>query len=359
MPEHSPELRIALLGAESSREADGIRDYTERLLEALEDAGVTASLLLWRDGGWHAKCGSIAHGLDAVVLQYNPFSYGRRGFAPRLPFALRAFGGRNGRRPLVGLMCHETYVDMKNLRWAIMSTWQRLQLLALQRASDVQFCTIQRYVERLRPTAGRRPVLHLPVASNLPDARADRGAARAALGADDSTLVLSCLGMRHPGRLAEHVLRGAKAAGRTGRRVIALDLGTGDRASAQIAPGVELRSTGFLAEPELAGHIAASDLFLAPYADGVSTRRTTVMAALQHEVAVVGTHGHLTDDLVRDSPAFSLAPVADLDGFEALVGRLASEESARREQARAGREVYEKDFDWPVLVERLLGGLRV
>ncbi len=206
LAERTPELRIALLAAESNRQADGIRDYAERLLRALIDAGLPASLLLWRDGGWYAADGGeLPDELDAVVLQYNPFSFGRRGFAPKLPLSLRGFRRRG--RPLVGLMCHETYVDMKNPKWVLMGSWQRLQLIALQRVTDVQFCTIQRYVERLERTAGSRPVHHLPVASNLPDARANRDATRAALGVDGDALLLSCLGMRHPGRRAEHVMR--------------------------------------------------------------------------------------------------------------------------------------------------------
>jgi hypothetical protein len=346
------DLRVGLLAAESTRQADGIRDYTERLLRALNDAGVPASLVLWRDGAWD---GSVRD-LDAVVVQYNPFSFGQRGFAPGLPWSLA--GMRRNGGPLVGLMCHETYVDMKNAKWALMGGWQRLQLVALQRVSDVQFCTIQRYAERLRRTAGSRPVHHLPVASNLPDARDEREAARAAIGAGDDALVLTCLGMRHPGRLAGHVERAAIAAGESGRRVLALDLGTGDPVARELAPGVELRSTGFLDEPELARHVAASDLFLAPYMDGVSTRRTTVMGALQNEVAVLGTSGHLTDDVVRSSPAFTLTPVEDVDAFGAAAARLASDDALRAKQAKVGRETYVRDFDWPVLVDRLLEGLR-
>lgn len=353
-------MRVGLLAARSDREADGIRDYTLQLLNALRTAGVDATLHQWgaEQPGDRPDDGlsGIAE-LDALVVQYNPFSYGRRGFAPRLPIWLHRQRMRRG-RPVLAIMFHETYVDMTSFKWMLMGGWQRVQLLAVQAAMDVQFCSIQRWAERLRRTTrGDRPVHHLPVASTLPDERAHRESVRGAVGADPSTLVISCLGMRHPGRLADHVVRGALAAGGTGRRVIVLDLGPGERESSGLGAGVELRSTGYLDEPELARHIAASDLFFAPYADGVSTRRTTVMAALQHEVAVIGTSGHLTDDVLRDSPALSLAPVQDLECFEALAGALAADDSRRRDHARIGREVYERDFDWPVLVNRLLAGL--
>lgn len=345
---------VGLLLAHSDREADGIRDYACALAGALGDQGVRASIHHWRDGRLDDSVGSV----DALVVQYNPFSFGRRGFAPRLPLALGAFRRRPG-RPLVGLMCHETYVDMKNVRWALMGGWQRLQLVALQRVSDVQFGTVEGWTARLRRTAGGRPVHHLPVASNLPDTRGERAAGRAEIGAGDDTIVISVLGMRHPGRLDEHVIRGALEAGLLAPQVIVLNLGTGERTTTELAPNVELRSTGFVPEPDLARRIAASDLFLAPYADGVSTRRTTVMAALQHGVAVVGTEGHLTDAILRGSDAVALAPVGDLGRFAGLVGGLAGDPARRTELARRGRELYETEFDWPVLVDRLLSGLDV
>jgi glycosyltransferase involved in cell wall biosynthesis len=344
--------RIGLVVAPRAAQADGIRDYTRRLALALDDAAIGAEVWPWTDGAPRATNGHALTDLDAVVLQYNPFLFGRWGFAPGLPLFFARLR-RKRRRPRIAVMFHETYVDMRSASWALMGGWQRAQLLALQAASDVQLCSIQRWTERLRRTARGRPVHHLPVASNLPDARADRALARRRLDADPDTLVLSCLGLRHPGRLAEHALAAARAAGDHARSVLLLDLGPGEQRLAQLSANVRLRSTGYLDERELAAHLAAGDVFLAPLMDGVSTRRGSVMAALQHGLPVVGTAGHLTDDVLKRAPGLVLVGVDQPRRFADAVGDLARDERRRAELGADARKLYEENFDWPVLVSRL------
>jgi glycosyltransferase involved in cell wall biosynthesis len=349
---------VGLIVARRANQADGIRDYTRRLLLALRETAVDAQLWQWANGApqadanGHPRSDLAAAGLDALVVQYNPFSFGRWGFAPELPLFLARLRRRR-RRPRIAVMFHETYVDMRSVSWALMGSWQRVQLLAVQAAADVQLCSIQRWTERLRRTARGRPVHHLPVASNLPDARAHRPQTRHRLGAGADTVVLSCLGLRHPGRLQEHVLAAARAAGAAAPSVLLLDLGPGERSQRQLAGNVHQRSTGFLEEHDLAAHLAASDVFLAPYMDGVSTRRGSVMAALQHGLPVVGTAGHFTDDVLREASGLKLVPVGAADEFAGAVTSLARDARRRAELGAGGRELYERTFDWPVLVRRL------
>jgi glycosyltransferase involved in cell wall biosynthesis len=347
------EAHVGLIAAHLEPQADGIWDYTQALAAGLRSQGVRTTVFEWRDG----ELPDGAEAVDAVVVQYNPFSYGRRGFAPRLPLTLARLRrrGRRGGGPVVAVMFHETYVDMKNFRWALMGAWQRVQLALVQSTADVQLCTIQRWAERLRRTRIGPRAHHLPVASNLPDARASREAARADLGADERTLVISCLGLRHAGRLERYVVDAARCAAAVSEEVLLLNLGLGDNDDRRLGPNVLLRNMGFLAEERLAALFAASDVFLAPYADGVSTRRTTVMAALQHGVPVIGTSGHLTDDLLHELPAFTLTPVGDIDAFTAAVVKVAADPEERRRLGEAGRATYEREFDWPVLVRRLRG----
>jgi hypothetical protein len=351
--------RIGLVAGHSTTQADGIRDYTRLLLHGLREAALDAELFEWADGALHTTNGTAhadiageVQALDALVVQYNPFSFGRWGFSPRLPLFLSRLRSRRS-RPLIAVMFHETYVDMRNLRWAMMGSWQRAQLLALQATADVQLCSIQRWTERLRKTALGRPVHHLPVASNLPDARGDREQTRATLGAGADTVVLSCMGLRHPGRLEDRVLGAARAAGTAAPSIVLLDLGPGERSDVRLSKNVVLRATGFLAEDELARHVAASDVFLAPYLDGVSTRRGTVMAALQHGIPVVGTAGHLTDDLFRRTPGLALVNVEAANRFSDAVVGLVRDSERRARLGAAGRSLYENHFDWPLLVQRL------
>ena len=357
MAEIAAGARVGLVVARRTTQADGIRDYTLRLLRALDESALQAELLVWAHGrpqptNGHTGSPLSTTGLDALIVQYNPFSFGRWGFAPRLPLFLARLR-REPQRPRIAVMFHETYVDMRSLSWALMGSWQRAQLMAVQAAADIQLCSIQRWTERLRKTARGRPVHHLPVASNLPDARADRKLARRRLGADAETVVLSCMGLRHPGRLPGHVLAAATEVGTAAPSVLLLDLGPGERSLTRLAGNVCVRATGFVDEVELARYLAASDVFLAPYMDGVSTRRGSVMAALQHGVPVVGTSGHLTDDMLRDAPGLTLVAIGGRDDFARAAAGLVQDEKRRAELGAAGRQLYQRSFDWPVLVRRL------
>lgn len=348
-----PAMSVAVVAAESSRPADGIRDYTDRLMTEFAGGGeVSASLHLVRPGRIELDIDRLVEA-DAILVQYNPFWYGKRGFAPALLSNLWRVR-RRGTRPVMAAMVHETFVDMKNPRWALMGAWQRAQLAGLRAACDLLFCSIEAWTERLRGWVPARAVAHLPVASNLPDMSAHRARARRALGASDEQVVLACFGLEHPGRLREHVALSARAVSAQ-RPVLVVNLGSGPATEGTLGDGAaRLVSPGFQPATDVGRLLAASDVFLAPYADGVSTRRTTVMAALQHGIPVVGTSGHLTDSIfARSGHALTLFPVAAVASFAERVAELSLDASARTRQGAAGQDLYRAEFDWPVLTERL------
>jgi glycosyltransferase involved in cell wall biosynthesis len=355
--------RLAVVTARSTTRADGIRDYTLCLLHELEARQRWEVSLARRalGGGWEDSAAgaprrtmpSAVRGADAILLQYNPFSYGRRGFAPSLLLELARLKLTRS-RPLVALMVHETYVDMKNWRWALMGAWQRFQLRALRALTDVQFCATEAWGERLARGRQAANVHHLPVGSNFPDRRAHRARERRRLGVDADGVVLACFGLRDPGRLESHVWTAAEAVARSGRTVLLLSLGSGP-ASDRRHGAVRVYAPGFLDDEAVARALSTADIFLAPYGDGVSTRRTTVMAALQHGIAVVGTDGPLTDTVLRESTqALRLVPIEQRDRFAHEVAALAASRDGRAALGRAGRALYESRFDWPVLADRLL-----
>jgi glycosyltransferase involved in cell wall biosynthesis len=119
-----------------------------------------------------------------------------------------------------------------------------------------------------------------------------------------------------------------------------------------------VRRPGWLSDEDLAAAIAAADLFLLPLADGVSTRRTTLMAALQHGLPVVATRGPLTDrELLDAGDALRLVPVARTDLFAATARELAQAPAARVRLGEAGRALYERAFAWESTAARVLRAL--
>jgi glycosyltransferase involved in cell wall biosynthesis len=257
-------------------------------------------------------------------------------------------------------MVHEKYVQMINWRRTLMGLWQRLQLLALRASADVVFVSIEAWTEDLESAWPVRPTRHLPVASNLPDMRAFRAAERERLGAREETIVLASFSGDHPTRLSGYLVSAANAVAESGREVIFLNLGQAPSRLVGLDPRIVVDAPGVLTTELLGRRLASADIFLAAFSDGVSTRRTTVMAALQHGVAVVGTDGLWTDSVLRQSAgSLHLTPASDRELFSKAVASLACDSRQRVALGQAGRSLYIQSFDWPVIARLLIDQLEI
>jgi glycosyltransferase involved in cell wall biosynthesis len=104
-------------------------------------------------------------------------------------------------------------------------------------------------------------------------------------------------------------------------------------------------ATGVLPPAEVSRSIAACDLMLQYYPDGVSSRQTSCMAPLEHGVPVVTTSGRLTEPLWEESRAVALAPANDIPSVAGLVHRLIGDGNERQRLATAARDLYDRRFD--------------
>jgi glycosyltransferase involved in cell wall biosynthesis len=360
--------RVAMVCATQSS-IDAILDYARGLGNALATLhGLDVDGVVRSDGGW-SICGlgpgdtgcrtsptldDAMKRADALILHYNPFSWGRRGFAPQL---VRDLACVRRRKPglVVGVLAHERYVDMRGLRGTLMGGWQRVQYLAILQLADVAWSSTERWSELLRRQTRAR-VGQMPICSTVPDGRAARSAMRERLGLDASTLVVATFGSNHPSRLIGHVELAVAAIARAGCRVVLLNLGA--EPPPVIVPGVRVVTPGRLDANIIAEHLAAADVYLAPFIDGVSGRRTSLMAALQHGLPVIGTYGPMTDSAMRaERDALLLTPSADGAGFASAARDLALDAPQRARRAAAARRFYESRFDWPVACRAALNGL--
>jgi glycosyltransferase involved in cell wall biosynthesis len=116
---------------------------------------------------------------------------------------------------------------------------------------------------------------------------------------------------------------------------------------------------GGLAIPAASAVLASADLAVAPYVDGVSTRRGTLVAQLQHGRPIVGTDGVSTGALLHHQPAIALIPVGSSGAFVQTVERLLGEPAARSAMGEAAAALFDAEFSWPKIAAaylRLLDG---
>lgn len=337
----SSQPQVTLLYPRSGEPADAIDHYCRHLAAAFVEIGWTARRSEWVDDD--------AVRSDLLLVQYNPFGFGRWGFAPRLPAALAR---TKTRRPATALIVHEAFVPITDTRSLLMGTWQRGQLRAVSAGVDLVFHVVEDRLRRLAGRWPRRPAEYLAVGANVPDARAERMVVRRAHGWSDDTIVIATLGGAHPSKLKGWIAPAIEAVAAVGRPVCHADLGS--QPIEVRVPGVGRVAPGYLEADALARLLAAADLFLAPYDDGISGRRGSVMAALRNGVAVVSTADDQSDRLLcSPNSGLTLVGTDDPEGLARAARRLAENDESRRDRARAGRRLYEERLDWPVIVRRL------
>ena len=372
-------LRVDLVFPRLPPTLDGIGDHTANLADALARQQCAVRILTAQPT-WDALPGvQIEHAFsmdsrrgvrsviaavqddppDWLALQFNQFSYGHLGLNPYLPFVIRRLQQLLP-HTRIAWIAHEDFVPASNWKFALMTTWQRAQFWMLGQHADLIFFTIAPWVKRYQSWFPKTPVYHLPVGSNIPRSDLSHADARRHLGIAESTFVAGLFGSINAARLLSHVQRVGAALHRRHSDFLLLYVGPdGDRLQQALGHSFPVRDAGPLPALEVARCFAAMDLHLAPYVDGVSTRRGSFIAGLQQGIPTVGTLGPLTDRTLRQmqNDAFLLAPVSDPVAFERHALSLYTDPVLRTRIGAAGQHFFERSFSWQLVANTFLSTL--
>ena len=373
-------MKIHIIAAALPPRLDGIGDYTALLAAELAHSATVTVLTAQTDPDpipgvkvetvfaadkprsvWNIARAVAADPPDWVLLQYNPFSYGKWGCNLHLPLMLALLKKRlPGVR--IAVMAHETFVPLGVSRqFMVMTLWQRPQFAVLSRTADALFFSIEAWAKPYAAKFPGKPVVHLPVGSNIPRVPITRAEARARLGIPDTTLVLGVFGAMHVSRLMDWVRDAAEAVCATGQEMVVLYIGPDGEAVRSLLGTLPLIvSDGPLPAEEVSRRFAAMDIHLTPFIDGISTRRGSLMTGLQHGVATVGTLGINTDTILRmaSGKSFLASEVEAPEQFIANTLALATNAALREKIGQDGMRLYEEEFGWESMAKNLLSVLR-
>lgn len=365
-----------LLTGEYPPSCGGVGDYTAQLARALAEAGDRVDV--WVPGPVQpasdpvrvhalpdvfgsASRATLSDAWDAspgiVVLQYVPNALGRRGM--NVGFC-RWLGDQRDAGRDIRVMFHEPYFYFSaNRPWRnVAALTQRVMAAVLVRAATQLYYSSAKWHEYLGPYGAAETATVLPIPSTIPcgasAADADEFRRRFAPGA-------RVLG--HFGTFGEHVgaelMAALPALFERDGNVRAMLIGRGsDGFARELAVRVpasaeRVHATGELTAADVAVALAACDVLFQPYPDGVTTRRTSVMAGLANGVATISTAGPLTEPVWRETGAVTLVQNGDVDAAIAQIRRLLDDRQARAEQARRGGEAYRSQFALELTVAKL------
>lgn len=366
----------ACMAAELARQGASVRIWTAREPEPDLISGVEVVTAFDRDDerslrGLAEKI--AASPPDAVILQYNPFSYERLGRCKSVPWLLkelkRACPGLT-----VALMAHECFTGFfpemgEKIRrygkepwlWKamIMGCWQRPLFQNSARNADTISFSTEPWIERFRPWFPGKTLNHWPIGSGVTESPISRQEARARLDISPETLAIGYFGTSHISRMVEEIkvaLRNVRASGLDARLLYIGPNG------ADVCSGLDheaICADGPLPDDEVSRRLQAVDVYLSPFLDGASTRRTSMITGLQHRLPTISTRGINTDSLLlqSDGKAFML-PEPSVEGLTEALLRLSQDSEERYRLAEAGRAFFDQHFAWPVLATKLLDDLK-
>jgi len=299
---------------------------------------------------------------DWIIFQYNPFSWGKRGWCPGVPRALREVKKLNP-TVRIAVMFHETTVPRWPWRFMIMRRWQRPLFRAVCDLADVAFASSERYVSQIERIGYPGKVVHLPVGSNLAASGLSCGEARRVLGLPTDIPFIGVFGSAHESRLLDWIAEAFRALQSRFTKAKLLYVGPHGNAIADVLGGREnLIDLGVQRADRAGICLSAMDLLLAPFSDGISTRRGSAIAAFQNGVPVATTITKWTDSVFRNNPMHSLllSDAATAGDFARQTVHWAQFLDVPETVASYRDEMrgfHDQTFAWRVIARGLLGSL--
>jgi glycosyltransferase involved in cell wall biosynthesis len=293
-----------------------------------------------------------------LLVQYVPAVFGDRGSNRSF---CRWIGSRVHAGTDVRVMFHEPYLYLQwrpdHLRTAFV---QRSMARILLEAAPTVYLSTDTWRRYLTPY-GAGPIaraITLPIPSAIPyvdEPAAARSVRARAIG--DGDFLIGHFGTygRHIAPLLRRIVYDVLS---SDSRVTMICTGAGSDA---FVAAIEAETPAFENRLTASGRGSARDISLAlqacdvvvqPYPDGVTTRRTSIMAGLANRCAVVSCDGELTESVWRETTCVSLAPSPHRMG--AAVHELLADRDGRTALRERARATYASRFDLRHTIDALL-----
>jgi hypothetical protein len=362
-----------LLTGEYPPQRGGVSDYTRALACGLADAG--DSVEVWAppckgcDGSESRDPGVTVHRLPGrfgpmslavltralgrlppprrILVQYVPHAFGWKG--ANILFCVWL---RSRRRDSIWVMFHEVLFlaeDSRRMSRHALAAVTRLMATLVAGAAERAFISIPGWRPMLEPLLPRGTSLTwMPVPSAIPvlENPAVTAAIRARYGAGRPLVGHFGTYGGAVGTLLERTLQMLATMSDCHVLLLGEHSDTACRALTSAHPSLagRLFGTGRLTAGDISHHVAACDLMLQPYPDGISSRRTSAMVALSHGRPIVTTSGWLTEPMWAEAGAAVLAPVDDPHALAAAAATILFDVSRREAIGQRAAALYDSRF---------------
>lgn len=293
-----------------------------------------------------------------MLVQWVPQTFGFRG--ANLPFCLWILFRTVAHGDVVEVMVHEPFLRFGgSLKQRAAAVAQRFMIMALLLSASRLWVSTPYWWTLLRPFAlGRKlNVGWLPLPTNVPAEANPERVAEIRSEVPDSTWVIGHFGLYGPGKDAYFIPYVEAILDRVPEASFRL-IGHGSTRTRESVvarrPDLAKRTIAIdgVQKDEAVCHLAACDLLVQPYIDGISSRRTSAMAGLALGIATVTHSGESTETLWRASKAVLMADPGP-DGYADAAAMAFGDSALRRDLAERSSELYRERFHIRFVVDRL------
>lgn len=287
-----------------------------------------------------------------LLLQWVPHVYGYRSM--NLAFCLWLWKRAAVDGDQIEIVVHEAYLRFDgSVKQHAAAVVHRIMTTVLLIRAEAVWLAALHWEVLWRPYAlGRRiPFSWLPVPSNIPVVHDPPGVAvLRSRYVPAGGAMLGHFGT-YPRLMVEQLLVVLPAILAAEQSVVVLLLGRGGKQIRDDLIGrcpefaKRVHATGELDPHDVSRYLQACDLIVQPYPDGVTSRRTSIMAALCHGLPIVTTVADSTESLWIESGAVALAPAKDYPAFVELVHTLLENKRARDNLGDRAGALYRGRFD--------------
>jgi len=363
-------MRIAWVTPDYPPDRGGVSDHSSEMVSVLRAVGHEVLVIARPQKRPFALLNAEldAFAPELIVVAYVPLGYAPHTGGVSPAFALWCVGLRLRRHCRTIMLAHEA-----SLPAAYLWRNRELKLAALGAAQVVQFCilaacfdtiffsntgTKEIWAEGLPRLANRFHSIR--ICSNIPyHSSVEPKAELTAAGFSIPSSTILFFGTGHQSVLFDYVEAAFLALLEREPLAVLVVIGMTPEKLRQLRPsladlGARVVVLGYVAAPQISLWLQVAKLVLAPLVEGVSARKGTVMAALQHGQAVVTTRGlHTRTDIAWDQICL-LAPL-ERDTFAAKAVEAFKDSELRSTIGRAARAEYEAHASASVTASRILG----
>lgn len=367
-------LEILILSSRVPPAACGIADHSFLLMEELQRRSISCLILTSKDqpscngveprlSGW-----GIRHSVGTyrtlrqlspkrVLIQWVPFLYNRWGMnfgIPVLSLLLRAKGFR------VETYVHDLWAPLDFDRQFIPALLQRLSSWLLFWTSHKLWLSTDAWRNYLKVLFPNKPKECIPIFSTI-EKKEQRAQdllefrARNGYSESDSILLLfrphrSILSNKEVSNALGNLLRSYP---HLNICAVGLDSFSIELFQKHFPNEHRVRVCSYLPSPEISQWLQISTVTVCLYPDGVTTRRTTLMAPLSHSNVVIANLGFLSESELWKKSSILLC---ELEGhsIQTAVEKVLNDPVLQRSSRSSNQEFYLNHFSVSIAAEKLL-----